>query len=172
VRAFRRWLLRFLALLALGGVSYGIYEIVKSGTEGKEVTRGPVQAALTRLADRQEALAVRLENLVPGRKAPRLPAAIRRTSRAQEAVVVAVRRRQAAKQPIPDKRKLDDALGAEFDYLDALGAVARNPRSPLIRAVGERAETALDTFAELPDSAGVEDGIRGTQAFLAWARAR
>jgi hypothetical protein len=161
-----------LAVAALGGVSYGIYSIVKTATDAEGPTRGPIQPALARLADRQEALAIRLENLVPGRKAPRLGPAIRRTQRAQEGVVVTMRRRAAAKEAIPDERKLDDALGAEFDYLDALASVARSKRSRLIASVGTRAETALDAFAELPDSAGVEDGIRGTQGFLAWARAR
>jgi hypothetical protein len=173
VRAVRRWVLRLLALLALGGVAYGVYTIVREGTEGgSRADRGPIQPALANLADSQEALAVRLEALRPGRRAPRLLPAIRAALRDREDVVAALHRRQAEDEPIPDEGQLGAALGAEFDYLDALASVARNRRSPLLRPLGGRAETAKDAFAKLPDSAGVEDGIRGTQAFIAWARAR
>jgi hypothetical protein len=173
VRAVRRWLLRFLALLALGGVGYGVYTIVREGTEGVDhATRGPIQPALENLADSQEALAVRLDNLKPRRKAPRLLPAIRVALRDRDGAVAALHKRQAEHKAIPDEGKLDDALGAEFDYLDALASVARNRRSPLIRSLGDRAQAAKDAFTKLPDSAGIEDGIRGTQAFLAWARAR
>ena len=173
MRAVRRWLLRLLALLALGGVGYGVYTIVREGTEGVDhASRGPIQPALENLADSQEALAVRLENLRPGRKAPRLLPAVRVALRDRDGAVAALHKRQAEHQPIPDERKLDDALGAEFDYLDALASVAHNRHSPLIRSLADRAQTAKDKFTDLPDSAGVEDGIRGTQGFLAWARAR
>ena len=53
-----------------------------------------------------------------------------------------------------------------------MGSVARNRHSALLKQVGDRAQTAKDAFIRLPDSQGVEDGIRGTQAFIAWARAR
>ena len=173
MRAVRRWVLRLLALVALGGVAYGVYTIVREGTEGtSRADRGPIQPALQNLADSQEALAVRLENLRPGRRAPRLVPAIRAALRDRDGAVAALHKRQAAHQPIPDERALDAALGAEFDYLDALLSVARNRRSPLLRSLGGRAETAKDAFTDLPDSAGVEDGIRGTQAFIVWARAR
>lgn len=173
MRAVRRWLLRLLALLALGGVAYGVYSIVKEGTKGvNHASRGPIQPALENLADSQEALAVRLENLKPGRRAPRLARAIRTALRDRDGAVAALHKRQTEHKAIPDERKLDEALGAEFDYLDALASVARNRRSPLLKSVGDRAEAAKEAFSKLPDSAGVEDGIRGTQAFLAWARAR
>ena len=68
--------------------------------------------------------------------------------------------------------ELNDALGAEFDYLDAIGSVTRTPRSGLLKTIGNRAQAAKDAFTDLPDSQDVEDGIRGTQAFIAWARAR
>ncbi|MEA2124787.1 MAG: hypothetical protein QOI80_1569 [Solirubrobacteraceae bacterium] len=172
MRAVRRWLLRLLALLALGGVTYGVITIVKEGTKDDGPTRSSIQPALEDLAASQEALAVRLESLRPRHTAPKLLPAIRAVRRDREAVLKEVRRRQEKRQAIPDKRKLDDALAAEFDYLDALGSVTRNRRSPLIRSVDDRAQTAKDAFIDLPDSAGVEDGIRGTQSFLAWARAR
>jgi hypothetical protein len=172
VRAFRRWLLRLVALLALGGVSYGVYTIVKQGTKSGGPTRSSIQPALAKLAHSQESLAVRLESLHPGHQAPKLLPAIRAVRRDRERVLEEVRRRQEKRQAIPDKSKLDDALAAEFDYLDALGSVARNRHSPLIRTVDDRAQTAKDAFIRLPDSAGVEDGIRGTQSFIAWARAR
>jgi hypothetical protein len=164
--------LRFLALLALGGVAYGVYTIVKEGTQGDHASRGPIQPALANLADSQEALAVRLENLKPRRRAPRLLRAVHAALRDRDGAVAALHKRQSDHQPIPDERRLDAALGAEFDYLDALASVARNRRSPLIRSLAHRAQAAKDAFTKLPDSAGVEDGIRGTQAFLAWARAR
>lgn len=173
MRALRRWLLRFLALVALGGVGYGVYTIVKSGTEGPSApSRGPVQPALANLADSQEALAVRLQNLRRRSEPGKLLPAIRAVLSDRKAVVEAIRARRAQGKPIPDDLALSDALGAEFDYLDALRSVVAHPRSRLIGALGNRAQKAKDAFIKLPDSAGVEDGIRGTQAFLAWARAR
>jgi hypothetical protein len=172
VRAVRRWLLRFLALVALVGVSYGVYTIVKEGTKDDGPSRSSIQPALEDLATSQEQLAVRLEALRPRHVAPKLLPAIRAVRRKREAVLAEVRKRQEARKPIPDKGKLDDALAAEFDYLDALGSVTRNDHSPLLKEVGDRAETAKDAFIDLPDSAGVEDGIRGTQGFVTWARAR
>ena len=75
--------------------------------------------------------------------------------------MTALRRRQAASSDVPHEHELEDALGAEFDYLDALGSVARNRRSPLFKTLGDRAQAAKDAFTELPDSQDVEDGIRG-----------
>lgn len=172
MRAFRRWLLRFVALLALVGVGYAVYTIVKEGTEDDGKPANSIRPALEALANRQERLGAQMDALRPRRPAPKLLKALRATRRAQEAAVKAERRRQIKKLPIDDKGKLDDALGAEFDYLDAVGAIIRDPRSKLLKSVDDRAQTALDAFIELPDSAGVEDGIRGTQNFIVWAKAR
>jgi hypothetical protein len=172
VRAFRRWFLRFVALLALGGAAYGVYTIVKEGTKDDGPKRSTIQPLLAELADKQESLAVLLDDLRPRHPAPKLLAAIRAVGRKREAVLKEVRRRQEKRLDIPDEGKLEDALAAEFDYLDALGSATRNTHSPLLAKVGDRAQAAKDAFIDLPDSAGVEDGIRGTQAFIAWARAR
>ncbi len=174
MRALRRWFLRVLALAALLGVAYGVVRIVDEGTkdDGAGGAKTALEPALKAQAKSQAALADRLERLRPGREAPRLLPAIRAASRDQAKAVKAVRRRQARKQDIPHENELEAALGAEFDYLDALGSVARNPRSGLLKKVGDRAQAAKDAFADLPDSQDVEDGIRGTQNFIAWARAR
>jgi hypothetical protein len=168
----RRWLVRLLALAALAGVGYGVYTIVREGTRSSDSDRGAVQPALRRLAKAQEQLGSRLEALLPGWPAGPVGSALRDAQRAHERAVRAFRRQQDAEEPIPDEERLDVALGEEFDYLDALRSVLVNPRSPLLREVGDRAQRAKDAFTEVPDSEGVEDGIRGTQAFLDWARAR
>src|SRR5687767_9593506 len=109
MRAVRRWVLRFLALLALGGVAYGVYTIVKEGTEGgNDASRGPIQPALENLADSQESRGVLLDNLRPGRRAPRLVPAIRVALRDRDGVVDALQKRQGEDQPIPDERRLDE----------------------------------------------------------------
>ncbi len=172
MRAFRRWFLRFLALVALVGVAYGVYRIVDDGLEDDGPEVGAIKPALVKLAESQEALADRLERLKPGREAPRLRPAIRAARRDRAKAVSALRERQAKKLEVPHEDDLNDALGAEFDYLDALGSVARNRHSGLLKTVGDRAQKAKDAFTDLPDSQNVEDGIRGTQAFIAWARAR
>ena len=172
MRTFRRWFLRLLALLALGGVAYGVYTIVKAGTKDDGTAQSSIQPALETLADSQERLGAQLDALKPGRAAPKLRKALRAARRDQAKAVKAERRRQIKKLPIDDKGKLDDALGAEFDYLDAVGAVIRNSDSKLLKTVGNRAQAAKDAFTDLPDSGGVEDGIRGTQNFIAWAKRR
>jgi len=169
---WRRWLLRLLALLALAAVSYGVYAIVREGTQDVGAERSTLQPALKRLGASQARLGRRLDELRPGRPPGKVPAALRATQRDQEAAVRALRALRAKGEAVPDEIRLADALGAEFDYLDALRSALTNARSPLLKAVGDRAQTAKDAFTELPDSAGVEDGIVGTQAFIAWARAR
>jgi hypothetical protein len=172
VRAVRRWFLRVLALAALAGVAYGVVRIVQEGTKDDGPKTAALEPALKALSGSQAALADRLERLRPGRAAPKLLPAIRAASRDQAKAVKAVRRRQAHKQSVPNEDELEDALGAEFDYLDALGSVTRNPRSGLLKTVGNRAQAAKDAFTDLPDSQDVEDGVRGTQNFIAWARER
>lgn len=172
MRALRRWVLRLLALAALAGVGYGVYVIVSDATADSTGTRGPIQPALERLAARQEALGARVEVLRPGASAARVKTSLRSTQRAHEAAVQAFREQRALPDPVPDEAALDAALGAEFDYLDALRSVLLNRDSPLLGDLGGRAQRAQDAFTALPDSAGVEEGIRGTQAFIVWARAR
>ena len=172
MRRARRWFLRVLALAALVGVGYGVYTIVTEATEESKATRGPVQGALKRLSAAQEKLGTRLEELRPGASAGGVEAALRRTQRAYEDAVEKLRTEKEQPGEIPDEAALDDALGKEFDYLDALRSALTNFRSPLLRSLGDRAQAAFDAFSDLPDSEGVEEGIRGTQAFLAWARAR
>lgn len=172
MRALRRWILRLLALAALVGVGYGVYVIVTEGTEDSGGSRGPVQPALERLSSAQEKLGARAEILRAGDSGGRVTAALRETQRAHENAVRVFRERRAGQKEIPDEADLDAALGAEFDYLDALRSVLANRRSPLLGDLGNRAQKANEAFTKLSDSAGVEDGIRGTQALILWARAR
>ncbi len=172
MRTFRRWMLRLLALAALAGVGYGVYAIVRDGAEQSRATRGPVQPALVDLSAAQEKLGARMEVLRAGASGGRVRAALRGTQRARDRAVERFRARRQLPDPIPDEDKIDVALGAHFDYLDALRSVMTNRRSPLLRELAKRAQKAKDAFTDLPDSGGVEDGIRGTQAFLIWARAR
>lgn len=168
---WRRWLLRLLALLALAGVTYGVVKIVEEGTKESD-SASIIAPALKRLATAQEELGKRVAGLKPGRPPKGVARAARRAESARQAAVSALRKRQAAGGSVPDEGKLQAALGAEFDYLDAIRSVLRNRLSPLLGSVGDRAQTALDAFTDLPDSEGVEDGIRGTQALIAWAKAR
>lgn len=170
--SLRRWFLRFLALVALVGVGVGVYRILEQGLKDGGREASAIAPALQALATSQEKVAQRLERLKPGRSAPRLLPAIRAARADQVAAVEALRRRQAKRLPVPNEKELNAALDAEYDYLDALGSVARNRRSGLAKAVGDRAQAAKDAFTNLSDSQGVEAGIRGTQAFIAWARAR
>ena len=165
----RRWLLRLLALAALAGVGYGVYTIVREGTEEPAAGRGPVQERLRDLAASQARLGRRLDALRPGASPGQVRSALRDTQRDYDAAVRALR---TAPSPVADEARVDDALGAHFDYLDALRSVLGDPRSPLRADVADRAQAAKDAFTALPGSEGVEDGIRGTHAFLAWARAR
>ncbi len=172
MRRVRRWFLRVIALAALVAVGYGVYTIVREGTKDSPATRGPVQGALKQLSGTQEKLGARLEELRPGDSAGGVEGALRRTQRAYENAVEKLRAEKERPGEIPDEAALDDALGKEFDYLDALRSALTNFRSPLLRSLGDRAQAAFDSFSDLPDSEGVEEGIRGTQAFLAWAKGR
>ncbi len=169
---WQRWLARLLAVVALGGVSYAVVTIIRDGTEG--AASGPVSLApqLRALAKSQAALARALESLRPGRSPKQALAALRATRRDQVAAVAALRKRGTASEPSADQRQLEAALGAEFDYLDAVGSVLRDRRSPLLKSLGNRAEAAKDAFTDVEDSVGVEDGIYGTTALRQWARAR
>ncbi|MGI8624389.1 MAG: hypothetical protein ACR2NB_13120 [Solirubrobacteraceae bacterium] len=169
---WRRWLARLAAVLALAGVAYGVYTIVRTGTEAH--SRGPSAPAaqVAALGRSQEALAKRLEALRPGRSAKPARVALRAVQDDRGVAMVALRRRRTAGKPAIDDRPLQGALGAELDYLDAVGSVLRDPRSPLLKSVGTRAEAAKRAFTALPDSAGVAAGIRGTTALVTWAKAQ
>ncbi len=169
---WRRWLARLLALVALAGVAYAVVTIVRDGTGPEPGTASAVAPALAKLSKAQERLAVTLDALKPGRSASVAKAALRRVQADRQAVVAALRQSQAGRQKVDDATTLQDALGAEFDYLDAVDAVLHSPRSKLLKGLGNRAEKAKTAFTNLADSAGVQDGIRGTTALTAWARAR
>lgn len=169
---WQRWLLRLVAVAALAGVAYGVVTIVRSGTEGKSSGAPGLTPQLTRLATSQKALAGRLEALRPGRSPKQALAALRAVRRDQVAAVGGLRRRQAGGARLAEERRVQDALGAEFDYLDAVGSVLRNRGGPLLKSLGKRAETAKAAFTALEDSARVEDGIHGTTALTQWAQAR
>lgn len=168
--AWRRRLLRLVALVALAGVVYGVYTIVRDGTDAGPGRAPAIGPALSDLASSQQKLGARLEALRPGRPGRAAENAVAATENDMAAAVAVLRRRQTADES--EGGALQDALGAEFDYLDAVGSVLRNRRSPLLKSLATRAQDAKDAFTALPDSEGVEDGIHGTTALLKWARAR
>ncbi len=169
---WRRWLARLLALAALAGVTYAVVAIVRDGTDATSSRDSVVAPALGKLSRSQERLAVTLEALKPGRSPRAAKTALKRVHADHKAVVSALRRSRTEKHKVDNAAALQDALGAEFDYLDGVDAVLRNPRSKLLTGLGNRAEKAKAAFTKLPGSAGVEDGIRGTTALTNWARAR
>ncbi len=129
-------------------------------------------AALKKLSVAQGKLGSRLDELRPGASASTVKVALTGTQRALDSAQGAFRDRRDESEPIPDEAEIDAALGAEFDYLDAMRSTLTNFRSPLLPKLASRAQKAFDAFTALPDSEGVEEGIRGTQSFLVWARAR
>jgi len=152
---------RVLVVVAFGGVVYGLVTIIGEGTGGGDEPPA-VRDELEDLQSAAEALAVRLEDLRRGDRPPRRQA--RRALTAQRAAVRAL-------GDDPD-RALEDALNAEFDWLDGVNTVLRNPSTRLLGSLGERGEAAIDAFEDLDDDHGLARTIRGVASLTRWAEAQ
>ena len=77
-----------------------------------------------------------------------------------EDVAAELKRAQAA--GLEDDPRLANAVDAHHEYLDALGSVLSNPRSPLRRGLSDRADRARAAFASV-GSAELPATITGWQ---------
>lgn len=167
---WRRWAARLLALAALAGCVYGVYAIVRSDATGGTPAEGPVDAQLAALAISAGRLGDRLEALRPGGSPGRARAA---QARAVDDVRTASRTLAARRthSPTGDGVRVANALDAERELLNAVGATLADPASRLRLRLGARASRARRALAALPDPAGLPATVRGITRLKSWARA-
>jgi hypothetical protein len=93
----------------------------------------------------------------------RKPLAAVRAAIADERAVARWVRAQRRSGQLPEDLRLDNALGADYDYLDALGSSLPNPRSLLRFELAARAQRARAALAAVPGGADVAATVRGWQ---------
>jgi hypothetical protein len=80
-------------------------------------------------------------------------------------------RRQQKGQDVPQEAETQAALNAEFDWLDGVETILSNPKSPLLKVIGQRGEAAISAFDRLDEDRGVALTIRGAAKLTTWAKA-
>jgi hypothetical protein len=133
--------------------------------------RPALQLELTNLQKSGEELASDLETLAPSGGGTQAADAAHRAIADQKKAIAALHHRQEKGDDTPQEAETQAALNAEFDWLDGVETVLRNPRSPVLKALGERGETAIDAFDRLDEDRGVGLTIRGVAKLTAWAKA-
>lgn len=124
--------------------------------------------------ERLEASSARLARLTSGlgdaTSARSVRRAIRATIAANASVSAELKRATAAAMPVDPR--LPNALQADYEYLDALGSVLVNPRSPLRHQLAERARRARAAFGALRRHGSLPQTVAGWRRVAAYAAAR
>lgn len=154
---------RIVAVTALLG-TIGALAFVLARAPEDRATAGP-RLELSALGPPAEDLAAQLSRMRVGRSARPAQRAVKR--------VLAVQAKLAARagNDRADERAVN-ALEREAEYLDALGSVLSNPRSPLAKELAERGRRARAALAAAPGGAAAAAATRGWERVLARARAR
>ena len=141
-------------MLALAGTAVAIVVAVSTVDSKSELTAEEAQGAMERLAAANRTVSGSLNDLAPG-ASPRA---------AQEAVRSAAALTQELGTDLDGEgglaNRLEDVLGAEVAYLDAVGSTLANPNSALRGRIGERGNALRDSLQKIPggDSRAVEGG--------------
>jgi hypothetical protein len=160
-----RWPVRILCLTALIGVSTALALLVMHRpADGVPAVQAGDEARLIDLGRRAERVGVELGRLAPGRRA----------RAAQRAVHAAVGAAEPFRKALgsDDDERLVNALDRELEYLDAVGSLLSNPRSPLASEVADRGRRARAAFGATPGGLRAQRATRGWTKLLAYAKAR
>ena len=132
--------------------------------------KAPAAATGRPQVERLEVSAARLATELAALHAGESAQAARRALHAAVAdnatIASALKRAEAA--GLPADERLVNAVDAQSEYLDAVGSVLSNPRSPLRRAVAERARRVQAAFTALPGAGGLPRTISGWQRITEW----
>lgn len=160
----RVWIARVAAVLALLAAAGGVLLVLSSVEPTDELTVAEAQAMTTELNQANARLSGLLEALTPGAS----------PAEAQESVRAAADLTRRLLDETPREGSLSDrmraALGAELDYLDALGSTLNNPRSPLRATIGPKQVVLREQIKSTPG--GDVEVISGGQELVAYSRSR
>ncbi|HVL96846.1 MAG TPA: hypothetical protein VM266_13390 [Solirubrobacteraceae bacterium] len=163
---------RTTAILALLMCAMAVYVVVFDASSAPPAeAAGAATSQLERLQGANARLSRALAGLRTGVSARPVRDAVHAAMREQKAVSKWVRSANADGRLEPDVR-LDNALQANFEYLDAVGSLLANPRSRLRGELPERARRAEAAFGALPAPAGLPATVRGWERLEAYAKAR
>lgn len=166
----RRLGTRLLAVGALVAATTATVMVVSDRPEGATASAGHAEQ-LAKLASRSEAVTTALSKLSRGSKAAPARKRVRRAVEETDAVLAWLR----ADPEASSNRLLANALERHRDYLDAVGSVLANPRSPLRHRLDVRAERTRAAWSSVAGSAGLERTVRETAtltAYVKWRRSR
>jgi hypothetical protein len=125
---------------------------------------GNAAAQLAGLSAQAERVAAEIGRLSPDRSGRPAQRAVHDAFETAEALKRAV-------GPEADER-LRNALERELEYLDGLGSLLSNPRSPLASELAARGRRARAAFTATPGGTRAAHATRGWKKLLAYAKAR
>jgi len=158
------WIPRALALFALLATMVALVVVFSSVESTSEMTGDEAEGMMTQLNEANAQLSGLLEALEPGDS----------PVEAQGAVREAADLTRQLHADTPDEGSLADrmrsVLGAELEYLDALGSTLNNPRSALRATIGPKQIVLRDQVKSAPG--GDVDAISGGAELIAYSKSR
>jgi hypothetical protein len=167
--AWRKWLARLLALLALAAVIGGLYAIYQAAIAEDEPEVTAISDELDTLSAAADRLGTRLEAFKKDTNPARAEKVAARALSATRAAGKAYR-----ESDLPDTNagaRIKNGLGAEFEYLSAVVEVLDKPTSRIVESLPDRATRARRALEAMPDDHGLPETVRGVDRLRAWARA-
>jgi hypothetical protein len=169
-RRGRIWARRLIAVAALAGTVAAFVSIL--GDAGPAATRtAALGPQLSRIETAGLALERSLGALHPGRSAPGVRHDLHEAVAVHRSVVGWVARMRADGRLKADDR-LDNVLDADFEYLDAVGSVLANPRSPLRLELEARAGRARAALGSVSETAALAAALHGWRRLVTYTDAR
>ncbi|MEA2169835.1 MAG: hypothetical protein QOF76_3135 [Solirubrobacteraceae bacterium] len=164
--------MRLLVLAAFAAVIVAGLKIYHEFQDDKNSgSTAALELELTNLQKSGEELAADLERLSPDSNGMQARLAAHRALADQRKAIAALHRRQQKGQDVPQEAETQAALNAEFDWLDGVETILSNPKSPLLKVIGQRGEAAISAFDRLDEDRGVALTIRGAAKLTTWAKA-
>lgn len=158
------WIARGIALLALLAAAGGVLYVLSSVESTDELTVEETQDHMTRLNAANARLSGLLEALEPGASPAEAQAAVREAADLTRELL----------DDTPAEGSLSDrmrgTLGAELDYLDALGSTLNNPRSALRATIGPKQIVLREQVKSTPG--GDVEVISGGAELVAFSKSR
>lgn len=146
---------RILAVGALVSVTVALLVLVSSAPTERGEAAGPT---VSTLAVPMEQVDRRLADLQPAQSARPAQRAVRRA-------MDAATRLKAGTEVLGDER-VTNAIERTIEYLDAVGSLLSNPRSPLRSELEERATRARAALGAAPGGESARAAVRGWQRLL------
>lgn len=162
------------AVLASAGLAVGVVLLLTGGEDDAQAAPfdQQLQRVLTPLIDENESVSEALEGIGAGASG----SALRSVRSTLEAVDEAAGELEELDPPPAEQPRLqraEELMGAEQEYLDAVGSVLNNPSSPRAGELLSLEGDAEDALSDLDAVAsGLEGSLTGADSLIAYSRSR